>query len=256
VFFRFVLLSAVVLVPAYLAAAQGYTAEQTGPVLLWVAVPQVLAGLLAIALLAKLDSRLILTIGFGLVAVACIWNAHLASSWSGSSFYTTQLVLAVGEAFAFNGLVGTIILEITNSGSISNAINVLTFAGFFQTTRLLGGEAGSSFIQFFLQRREQFHSNIIGQHVQLGALPTLQRGLELAAGVFPNTSNPDIAFARAAALLALTVKRQAFTLAIADSFLLVGYAAIACLVVVACMSTLKVQYKQVIAPVPATPASK
>jgi DHA2 family multidrug resistance protein len=137
---------------------------------------------------------------------------------------------------------------------MNNGINVLTFAGFFQTTRLLGGEVGSSFIQFFLQRREQFHSNILGQHVQLGASQTLQRGLALAAGVLPKTSTSDVAVARAAALLGLTVRRQAFTLAIADSFLLVAYAAIACLVVIACMSTLKLQYKQVTAP-PATTSS-
>ncbi len=244
VFFRFVLLATVVLVPAFLASAQGYTAEQTGPVLLWIALPQMLVGFLAIALLSRLDSRLILTIGFGLMAAACISNAHLSSSWSGTSFRNTQLVLALGEAFAFNGLVGTIVLEIANSGSLNKGIDVLTFAGFFQTVRLLGGEVGASFIQFFLQRREQFHSNLLGLHVQQGQLEATQRALALYAGLLPRTSTPDVATERTAALLALTVRRQAFTLAIADSFLLVAYVAVASLVLIACMSTLKLQYRQ------------
>jgi DHA2 family multidrug resistance protein len=250
ILFRFALLATVVLVPAYLASVQGYTPEQTGPVLLWIAIPQILAGVLAIAFLARLDSRLILTVGFALVAIACIANAHLSSTWSGSSFVTTQLTLAMGEAFAFTGLVGTIILEITNSGSLNKGVDVLTFAGFFQTVRLLGGEAGSSFIQFFLQRREQFHSNILGMHVQRGAAETTQRALELSGGMLPQATNPNIALGRAATLLGLTIRRQAFTLAVADSFLLIACGAIACLVVVACMSTLKLQYKQVTAPTP------
>jgi DHA2 family multidrug resistance protein len=250
VLFRFVLLATVVLVPSFLASAQGYTAEQTGPVLLWIAVPQILTMSLAIALLARLDSRLILAIGFSLVACACISNAHLSSTWSGITFRTTQLVLATGEAFAFTGLVGTIVLEITNSGSLNKGVDVLTFAGFFQTLRLLGGEVGASFIQFFLQRREQFHSNILGLHVQHGAFETAQRYLPLTAAMLPSSVNPDTAAARGLALLVLTVRKQAFTLAVGDSFLVIAYAAAACLVVIACMSTLQLQYKQVAAQTP------
>jgi DHA2 family multidrug resistance protein len=248
--FRFVLLATVVLVPSFLASAQGYTAEQTGPVLLWIAVPQILTMSIAIALLARLDSRLILAIGFGLVAGACISNAHLSSTWSGISFRATQLVLATGEAFAFTGLVGTIILEITNSGSLNKGVDVLTFAGFFQTLRLLGGEVGASFIQFFLQRREQFHSNILGLHVQRGAFETAQRYLALTAGMLPSSATPDTADERGLALLGLTLRKQAFTLAVGDSFLVIACAAATCLVVIACMSTLQLQYKQVAAQTP------
>lgn len=251
VLFRFGMLATVVLVPSFLSSAQGYGAEQTGPVLLWVAVPQILVILLAVLLLARLDSRLILATGFTLIACACISNAHLSSTWSGISFRNTQLMLATGEAFAFTGLVGTTVLEITNSGSLNKGVDVLTFAGFFQTLRLMGGEAGTSFIQFFLQHREQFHSNILGLHVQLGAFETGQRYQPLAAGMLPSSPGPDTAAARGLVLLGLTVRKQAFTLAVADSFLVIASAAAACLVVIACMSTLQLQYKQVATLTPA-----
>ncbi|MEG9433574.1 MFS transporter [Terriglobus sp. ADX1] len=241
--FRFVLLATVVLVPSFLASAQGYSAEQTGPVLLWVAVPQVLVTLFAIILLARLDSRLILALGFALVASGCTVNAHLASSWSGNSFQITQLVLATGEAFAFTGLVGTIVLEAINSGALRRPIDVLTFAGFFQSIRLMGGEAGASFIQFFLQHRERIHSNALGLHVQTGGIATTQRLLPLSSAMLPYSS-PDIAGARAGALLGLTIRSQAFTMAVADGFLVVAYTAAACLLVIACMGTLQLQYKQ------------
>jgi DHA2 family multidrug resistance protein len=253
VFFRFALLATVVLVPAYLSSAQGYLAEQIGPVLLWLAVPQFLTGLLAVALLGRLDSRLILASGFALIASACIANAQLTSAWSGSSFLMTQLVLALGEALAFGGVVGTIVLEALNSGALERGIDILTFAGFFQTVRLFGGEVGASFIQFFLQRREEFHSNILGLSVQRGAYDTTQRAAMLTAGMIPQSSGLDVATGRAATLLGLTIRKQAFTLAVADSFRIIATAAILCLLVIACMSPHKLQYKQVTGPAQSPP---
>ncbi len=245
VLFRFGLLATVVLVPTYLGSVVGYSAEQIGPILLWIAMPQFVVGIFAVCLLGRMDSRLILALGFGLIAAACIANAQLSSSWSGPSFAITQLVLALGEAFAFSGLVGIIVLELVNSDSMDKGIDVLTFAGFFQSVRLLGGEIGVSFIQFFLQKREQFHSNIVGMHVQPGTIETTQRSFQTAGAMLARNTNPDVALKRVVVLLGLTIRNQAFTLAVADSFRLIACAAIVCLLVIACMSTLRLQYKQV-----------
>lgn len=253
-FFRFVMLGAVLVLPSYLATIQGYRALQTGPVLLWVAIPQCLCGLLAVYSLRFIDSRLVLTAGFGLVAVACVLNMQVDSMWSGGNFWLSQCVMAIGLALAFNGLVGSIILEVVNTGALTRPIDVLTFAGFFQTVRLLGGEIGSAVMQHFLSYREQFHSNILGLGVQLGQTATDHRLLALKAGMAGHASGPDVASARAAEILALQVRGQAFTLAIADSFALVAWAAVACLFVVACMGSVQTQYRQVTAAPAAQPA--
>jgi DHA2 family multidrug resistance protein len=42
------------------------------------------------------------------------------------------------------------------------------------------------------------------------------------------------------------VRRQAFTLAITDSFLIVAVSAVCCLVVIACMAPVPKQYRQII----------
>ncbi len=118
--------------------------------------------------LKYIDARLMLTFGFSLVSIACFMNAHLSSAWSGANFGLTQAILALGLAFAFNSMVGAIILEVLNSGALKRPIDVLTFAGYFQTVRLFGGEAGAAFMQHFIAVREQFHSNILGLGVQLG----------------------------------------------------------------------------------------
>ncbi len=191
IFFRFLLLSGVVIVPSYLTTVQSYDAEQIGPVLLWLAIPELLAGILAVYLLERIDVRIILGAGFALMGLACLMNVNLSSAWSGTNFRSSQLILSLGEGLAFNGLVGTLVLDVLNSGAMERGIDLLTFAGFFQTVRLLGGEIGSTFMQFFLQRREQFHSNMLGLHVQSGATLTNQRLLGLTAVMRAQATTPD-----------------------------------------------------------------
>jgi MFS transporter, DHA2 family, multidrug resistance protein len=244
--FRFVLLATVVAIPSYLGSVQGYRALQTGPVLLWVALPQCVLGLIAIYLLKYIDARLILTAGFGLVALACFMNAQVSSVWSGENFGLSQAVMAVGLALAFNSMVGSIVLEVINTGALTRPVDVLTFAGFFQTIRLFGGEAGSAWVQHFIPTREQFHSNILGLSVGLGQTATDQRLQGLTAGMASQSGGLPTATARAGELLSLQIRQQAFTLAIADTFTLIAWAAVACLVIVACMAVVPTQYRQIV----------
>jgi DHA2 family multidrug resistance protein len=150
-----------------------------------------------------------------------------------------------------NGVIGSIILDVVNSASLDKGPELLTFAGFFQTVRLMGGEIGTSFMLFFLPRREQFHSNLLGLQVQAGSVATSERFHALTMGMQAQATNPDTALARASELLALTVRKQAFTLAIADCFLLIAVACVVCLVVVACIGPLNIQYKHVLAAIKA-----
>jgi DHA2 family multidrug resistance protein len=246
IFFRFVFLATVVVIPSYLGTVQGYLPLQTGPVLLWVGLPQVLFGLLAMYSLKFIDARLLLTFGFAMVCVACIIDCHLSPAWSGHNFALSQAIMAVGLAFAFNAMVGAIILEVINTGALSRPIDTLTFAGFFQTARLFGGEVGSTFLGHFLAVREQFHSNILGLGVHLGDAATDQRLFGLRAGLRSQSAGLPSATGRAAEILGLQVKRQAFTLAINDTFLLIAVAAVCCLIVVACMAPDSKQYRQII----------
>jgi MFS transporter, DHA2 family, multidrug resistance protein len=246
IFFRFVLLATVVIIPSYLGSVKGYLPLQTGPVLLWVALPQCIIGLLAMYLLKHIDARLMLTFGFSLIAIACLMNAHLSSAWSGANFWLSQGVMAIGQAFAFNSIVGAIVLEVVNTGALSRPIDVLTFAGYFQTVRLFGGEMGAAFMQHFISTREQFHSNILGLGVQLGQPATDQRLLGLGAGMLSHSTGLTAAAGRAAEILGLQVRQQAFTLAITDSFLLVAGSVVCCLIVIACMARVPTQYRQVI----------
>jgi DHA2 family multidrug resistance protein len=247
VFFDFSMLAALVLVPNYLGSIKGYLPLQTGPVMLWVGLPQFAFGLLAMYLLKYIDARLILTAGFSMVAIACLMNAQLSSAWSGTNFWLSQLIMSTGLAFGFNALVGAIILELVNTGALSRPMDSLTFGGFFQTVRLFGGQLGGAFMGHFLTVREQFHSNILTAGVQLGDPATQQRLLFLGGAMTPQSTGPNMVMGRAVELLSLQVKQQAFTLAIADSFRLIAWSTVCCVIVVACTTRVPTQYRQVMA---------
>lgn len=244
--FRFVMLATVVSIPSFLGSVRGFLPLQEAPVLVWVALPQFVLGIAAMALMRKIDPRLILTAGFVLVGVACLLDARVTAEWAGPNFGIPQAVMAVGLALAFNSMVGSIVLEVLDSGALTRPADVLTFAGFFQTVRLLGGESGSALMGHFIAVREEFHSSRLGLNVHLGDVLTDQRLFGLGHA-FASHSTGSAAAGRAAAVLALQVRQQAFTLAISDSFLLVAAFCVACLVVVAFMSTVPTQYRQVVA---------
>jgi DHA2 family multidrug resistance protein len=244
--FRFVMLATVVSIPSFLGSVRGFLPLQEAPVLIWIALPQFVLGIAAMALMRTIDPRLILTAGFGLVGVACLLNAQVTAIWAGPNFGIPQAVMAVGLALAFNSMVGSIVLEVLDTGALTRPADVLTFAGFYQIMRLFGGELGGVFMGHFIAIREQFHSNMLGLNVQLGNALTDHRLLGLGHAFAPHSTGPT-AIGRAAEVLGLQVRQQAFTLAISDSFLLVAACCVACLVVVACMSTVPTQYRQVVA---------
>lgn len=244
--FRFVMLATVISIPSYLGTIQGFRPLQEAPVLVWVAIPQFVLGIAAMALMRRIDPRLILTAGFSLVAIACLMDSRVTSVWAGPDFGMSEAVMAIGLALAFNSMVGAIVLEVLDTGALSRPADVLTFAGFFQVTRLFGGEIGSSLMGHFIAVREEFHSNMIGLNVQLGSGIADQRLLGFSAGLSPHSTGL-IAIGRAAELIGMQVRQQAYTLAISDSFLLIATCCVVCLVIVAFMSTVPTQYSQVIA---------
>jgi MFS transporter, DHA2 family, multidrug resistance protein len=244
--FRFIMLATVVSIPSFLGSVRGFLPLQEAPVLAWVALPQFVLGIAAMALMRRIDPRLILTAGFSLVGVACLLNARVTSVWAGPNFGISQAVMAIGLALAFNSMVGAIVLELFDTGALQRPVDVLTFAGFFQVIRLFGGEMGSTFMGHFIALREQFHSNMLGLHVQMENGLTDSRILGLQHALASHSTGLTAA-GRAAEVLGLQVRQQAFTLAISDSFLLLAACCVACLVVVAFMSTVPTQYRQVAA---------
>jgi DHA2 family multidrug resistance protein len=245
--FRFVMLATVVAIPSFLGSVRGFRPLQEAPVLIWVALPQFVLGIAAMALMRRIDPRLILTVGFSCVAIACLQDARVTSVWAGLNFGIPEVFMAIGLALAFNSMVGAIVLEVLDTSALTRPADVLTFAGFFQVVRLFGGEAGASLLGRFIAIREQFHSSALGFHVQLGNGVTDQRLMGLRTALFPHSTGLTAASGRAAELVGLQVRQQAFTLAISDSFLLIATSCVLCLLVVAFLAKVPTQYRQITA---------
>jgi hypothetical protein len=75
-------------------------------------------------------------------------------------------------------------------------------------------------------RREQIYSNLIGQHVAVGTWLTSERLLNYAQLVKGRSIGQVDANARATALLADAVQKQAYVLAFIDGFMVLGFAVI------------------------------
>jgi len=243
--FRFSLLSTIILVPQALGI-HGFEADQIGPAVLWTGLPQFLIALVAALLLLQgLDSRLLMAAGFVCMAFAVILNAQLTSAWSASNFYRTELLMGVGQSFAFIGLVATIVLQAIFSGGLAKPQDALTFSAFFHIVRLLGGEIGVSYMLHFVAVREDLHSNLLGLHVEKGA-PLSDHALhQLSAGFYPHSSGLPAAIGRAAGLIGARVRLQAYTLSIADGFLLVAWACVVALLLIAMLRRSPFSYKEV-----------
>jgi DHA2 family multidrug resistance protein len=237
--FRFVLLAIALLIPAFLGAIQGYRPLETGRVLAWGVVPQLFVGIIAAWLMRSIDNRLILAAGFATVAVACLMNTQLTTAWAGQNFFTSQLVIGAGLSVTFVAMVGSIVQQAANSGAISTPINALTYAAFIHSIRLFGGELGTAFMQRFITVREQFHSNLIGLHVEAGNWLTDERLRLLTGGVSANSTGVDEAQTRSAALLAGQVRQQAYALAYTDGFMIIAWVCVGIIVLIACLKPMK-----------------
>jgi DHA2 family multidrug resistance protein len=247
---RFVLLSLVFLVPGFLGVVQGYRALETGHVLAWGVIPVLVAGMVAARLMRRVDGRIVAAAGFVLVGVSALWSSALTSAWADVDFLFPLLLLAAGLGVALVGQIGLIGQQAQESGALQRPMDVLTFAAFFQTVRLFGGQAGTVVMQRFVNQRELFHSNHLGYGVEIGDFLTDERLHSLAAGLLPWSPSLEEAQARAILVFGAQLRRQAYTLAYADAFLLVAAACAAFIVGMVLMKRMKIYYDSMLSELP------
>ena len=240
--FRFTLCTTIILVPQSLAI-RGFEANQIGPAIIWSAVPLVPVALTAALLLVRrLDSRILLTVGLGCSAFAAWLNSQYSSGWAAENFYRTELLTGIGQAFAFIGLVGCIVLQAIFAGALAKPEWVLSFSAFFHTVRIFGGTAGAIYMGHFLAQREKLHSNLLGLHVTSGGWITDLNIHAMTAGTYAKSSGIAAAGARAIDLIASRLRLQAYSLSLVDGFLLVSWSCACALILVAMLRKSPLNY--------------
>jgi len=216
VFLGFGLFGSIYLLPAYLGQVQGYNAEQIGQVLAWTGLPQLLLIPLVPKLMQRIDARYLAAIGILLFAYSSFMNTTMSLDYSGDQFWIPNIVRAIGQALTLAPLSNV------SLGSIAPQ-DAAAASGISNMMRNLGGAIGTAVLATIVTKREQFHSNIIGQSVDLGREEVSNRIAEmtnyfLAHGV----SDPAAAHQQAIIALGKVVKRQALVLGFSDTFLVLG----------------------------------
>ena len=240
--FRFTLCTTIILIPQSLAI-RGFESDQIAPAVIWSALPLIIVAFIAgLLLLHRLDPRLLFAAGLACTAFAAWLNSQYSTAWAAENFYRTELLTGVGQAFAFIGLVGCIVLQAIFTGGLAKPERALTFSAFFHVVRLFGGTAGAIYMGHFLADREKLHSNLLGLHVSSGDWITLQNLRAMTAGLYAKSYGLATATARAADFIAARVRLQAYSLSIIDGFLLISWSCICALILIALLRKSPLNY--------------
>jgi DHA2 family multidrug resistance protein len=212
----FALFGSVYILPAYLGQAQGYNSEQIGEVLAWTGLPQLLLIPLIPKLMQRFDARYLAITGLLIFAYSCFMNTAMSPDYAGDQLWIPNIVRAIGQAMVLTPLTsvltgGTAPQDAAAASGISNML------------RNLGGAVGTAVLATIVTKREQFHSNIIGQSVTLGREEVRNR-IAQSTDYFIAHGMPDPAAAHQQAILALgkAVKHQALVMGFSDTFAVIG----------------------------------
>jgi DHA2 family multidrug resistance protein len=143
-------------------------------------------------------------------------NICMSLDYSGDQFLLPNIVRAVGQALTLAPL------SAVSLGSVAPQ-DAPAASGISNMVRNLGGAIGTAVLVTVVTKREQFHSNIIGQSVDLSREEVRTRIAQLT-NYFISRGVPDPASARHQAIVALgnAVKRQALVMGFSDTFAVIG----------------------------------
>ena len=224
-FLRLTITSTAFLIPLYLGSVRGFRALETGDTLIWIAVPQLIFCPLAALMLRRTDARLVASIGFIFISVACLMVAYnLTPLWGSYQFLPSSFLQSLGQSFALSGVIFFGILHLRPQ-------DALTFGAVLQVARLMGGEIGSAFVTTLARVREQVASNLIGLHLQAGDPEVIQRVRAYGAATTRDI-DPVGAVARGELVLSNVVRAAATTQAVIDCFTAIGVLTAVALVIV------------------------
>jgi len=166
-----------------------------------VGLPQFVIGPFVSWLLYKkwIDARYVFATGLILIAGSCLAGAQVTPDWMAAEFLFPQALQAIGQPMAVISLLflATSVVQPMEGPQVSGIVNAL---------RAFGTMFGSAVMGRLLEVRSALHANVL--------LDQAANARRLGAGfVLPDVALPEVAH---------RVSHQAFVLAIADGYLVLG----------------------------------
>jgi DHA2 family multidrug resistance protein len=209
--FGFSMFGWIYLVPQYLSRMQGFSSQQIGGVMVWLGLPQLLLIPFIPKIMQRIDSRMLVGMGYALFIGGSLLAMNLSDDFSGPEFISSSLVRALAQVMTMAPLSAIAIagIEPEFAGSASALFNAM---------RNMGGAVGIAVLQTFLTHREQFHSNVLSSQVSVLGDGARQR-LEHLTQYFMARGASDTGLAHRDAVVAVgrIVRHQSFLLGFSDT---------------------------------------
>ena len=205
------LYGAIFAIPIFAQTMLGYSAQQTGMLLLPSALCSAAMMPIASKLLGKFDPRVLLVLGMLVMIASMRALGEISPETGEANLFWPLIIRSVGTALMF------LPLSMATMGPIPKH-DISAASGFYNLTRQLGGSIGVALLSTLLERREAFHRAVIVEKLSSSDPQVLAR-----VGAYANKFlalgyvGPD-ATARAHKLLDLGVSTQAAVLSFGDCF--------------------------------------
>jgi DHA2 family multidrug resistance protein len=198
-------------IPIFAQATMGYTAQQTGMLLLPGALASAVAFPLAARLLAFIDPRVMLAGGALILVGSVLQLAQLSPLTGYDQLFWPLIFRSIGTVFMF------LPLNMATLGPLPKK-EISAASGFFNLTRQLGGSVGVALLTTLLARRNMMHRTVLVEKLTSGSAVVEER-LAIMSHAF---SGPGVSLvtarAKATAALDVLVNHQASILSFADTF--------------------------------------
>jgi DHA2 family multidrug resistance protein len=205
------LYGAIFAIPIFAQTFLGYSAQQTGLLLLPSALCSAVMMPITSKLMGRIDPRVLLVIGM-LVMIASMRALGVMSPATGEeNLFWPLIIRSVGTALMF------LPLSMATMGPIPKR-DISAASGFYNLTRQLGGSIGVALLSTLLERREAFHRAVIVEKLSQSDPQVLARVAAYTSKFLGlGYSGPD-ATAHAHKLLDVGVTAQAAVLSFGDCF--------------------------------------
>ena len=206
--------------PIFLQQLHGFTAWQTGKVIL----PGAIASAITMAFVGRnagrLDARYTVVAGSILFLGAMAMLAHLSLDAGSGDLFWPLILRGVG--------LGLIFVPLTNAAMADLSFSELAQGtGMFNLTRQLGGSLGIAIMATLLTRFTKVARALLSEHVVAGTADVQHRLDMIARGMMAHGATPLLARQQALAVLDLQIGGQASVLAFSRLYLLSGIILIA-----------------------------
>ena len=219
--YGFVLYGSTTMLPLFLQTLLGYPALDSGLAVSPRGIGAVISTIVVGRLVNRIDSRLLLACGFGILGYSTLLLSHVNLDISMASIALPSLLNGFGSGFIFVPLT-MMTLGRLRKQEIGNA------AGIYNLMRNIGGSVGIATVTTFLVRGSQVHqshlvANVTARNpVMAGMLHGLQTKLYI--GGFDAIT----AHHKALAMIFAIIQHQASLLAYVDNFRFLGLLSLLC----------------------------